>query len=227
MEGKKNLSIIIPVYNEAEDIESFLDMLDGFRDLAEIVFVDGGSSDGTYEKIAASYKIVKSRKKGRAAQMNYGIEVSSGEKILFLHGDSRLSKSALEEVDRVLDTRSRVGCFSLIFKSKSPLMKICGLMSNARVRFRKIAFGDQGIFISRSYLESLGGFKDIPLMEDYQLSMDIKEDGEKIYLSKEKIYTSERRFLKNGRLKTMYMMQKLQYMYRRGEDIDKIKNLYK
>lgn len=100
-------------------------------------------------------------------------------------------------------------------------------MSNLRVRLRNIAFGDQGIFISRDYFYKLGGFVEIPLMEDYQLSMDIKADGEKIGLANAKIETSERRFVENGRLKTMARMQRLQYMYRRGKDIEVIASLYK
>jgi len=106
-------------------------------------------------------------------------------------------------------------------------MKICGFMSNLRVRLRNIAFGDQGIFINRNYFYELGGFAEIPLMEDYQLSMNIKADGEKIVLTKTKIETSERRFIQKGRLKTMIRMQRLQYMYRKGKDIDVIANLYK
>lgn len=106
-------------------------------------------------------------------------------------------------------------------------MKICGFMSNLRVRKRNIAFGDQGIFIRKDYFNELGGYREIPLMEDYQLSMDIKSRGDRIDLLNTKIRTSDRRFVENGRLKTMARMQKLQYMYRRGEDIDLIANLYK
>lgn len=106
-------------------------------------------------------------------------------------------------------------------------MKVCGFMSNLRVRLRNIAFGDQGIFIDRNYFYELGGFAETPLMEDYQLSMDIKANGEKIALTGTKIETSERRFVQKGRLRTMMRMQRLQYMYRKGKDIDMIANLYK
>lgn len=225
--SKKTISMIVPVYNEAIIINNLLDNLKQFRDYCEIIFVDGGSTDGTDKIIKDKYKLVYSSKKGRANQMNYGAKLSKGDILLFVHGDSILPSDALNEIHRIIDKGYKIGAFKIKFDSKSLLMKICGFMSNLRIRLRNIAFGDQGIFIKREYFEKLGGFPDIPIMEDYQLSINIKDDGEKIALAKSKINTSERRFLYNGRLKTMARMQRLQYMYRKGEDIERIINLYK
>ena len=100
-------------------------------------------------------------------------------------------------------------------------------MSSLRVRLRNIAFGDQGIFIRRDFFDQLGGFEAIPLMEDYQLSMDIKKKGQKIVLAKTRIWTSERRFKENGRLKTMAKMQRLQHLYRRGMDAESLAKEYR
>ncbi len=103
-----------------------------------------------------------------------------GDILLFLHADSILPKNALNEIHRIICQGYKVGCFKIRFNSRSVLMKICGFMSNLRVRLRNIAFGDQGIFIDRSYFYELGGFAEIPpLMEDYQLSMDVKASREK------------------------------------------------
>lgn len=225
--SKKKASMIIPIYNEAAIINKLLDNLEQFKDDCEIIFVDGGSSDGSDKIIKERYDLVYSPKKGRANQMNYGAELSEGDILLFIHGDSILPKDTLEEVYRIIDKGYKVGAFKIKFDSKNILMKICGLMSNLRIILRNIAFGDQGIFIRKNYFEKIGGFPDIPIMEDYQLSIDIKTDGEKIALAKTKIITSERRFLDNGRLKTMAKMQKLQYMYRKGKDIEKISSLYR
>lgn len=223
----KKISVIIPVYNEAPVINQLMDNLDQFKDNCEIIFVDGGSKDNTKSIIEKRYRVAVSPKKGRANQMNYGASLSKGDILFFLHADSYLPNNALEEIHEIINRGYRVGCFKIKFESKSILMKICGFMSNLRVRLRNIAFGDQGIFILRDYFYELGGFPEIPLMEDYQLSMDIKADGEKIAISRAKIKTSERRFVKNGRLRTMARMQRLQYMYRKGGDIEKIANLYK
>ena len=223
----KKISIIVPVYNEVATINKLIDNLGQFNDYCEIIFVDGGSRDGSDRIIQEKYRLVYSSEKGRSNQMNYGATLSKGDILLFLHADSFLPNDALSQVHKIISTGYKVGCFKIKFDSRSILMKICGFMSNLRVRLRNIAFGDQGIFIIRSYFNELGGFPDIPLMEDYQLSMNIKVDGEKIALAKTKIKTSERRFVEKGRLKTMARMQRLQYMHRKEEDIQKIANLYK
>lgn len=225
--SNKKISIIVPVYNEAPAINKLIDNLEQFKDYCEIIFVDGGSDDGTDRIIEKKYKLFYSPKKGRSYQMNYGASLSKGNILLFLHADSLLPDDAPGQILKIIRRGYKVGCFKIKFDSKNILMKICGFMSNLRVRLRNIAFGDQGIFIIKSYFYKLGGFAEIPLMEDYQLSMDIKADREKIALAKAKIETSERRFVKNGRLKTMIEMQRLQYMYRKGKDIDVIANLYK
>ena len=224
---EKKISIIIPVYNELTTINELMNNLEQFKDNCEIIFVDGGSNDGTNIIIEEKYRLIYSPNKGRSYQMNYGASLAKGEIFLFLHADSFLSTNALDEIYRIISQGYRVGCFKIKFDSKSIIMKICGLMSNLRVRLRNIAFGDQGIFIDRYYFNELGGFKEIPLMEDYQLSMDIKADKEKIRLAKTAIKTSERLFIKIGRLRTMARMQKLQYMYRNGEDVEVIAKLYK
>lgn len=227
IELDKKISIIVPVYNEASTIDELIDSLKQFKDYCEIIFVDGGSTDGTNRIIEEKHRLVYSPKKGRSFQMNYGASLSEGDILLFLHADSFLPSDALNQIHKIIFQGYKVGCFKIKFDSRNILMKICGFMSNLRVRLRNIAFGDQGIFISRSYFYELGGFAEIPLMEDYQLSMDIKADGEKIALAETKIKTSERRFVKNGRLRTMARMQRLQSMYRKGEDIEIIANLYK
>lgn len=224
---QKKISVIIPVYNEAIRINDLIYNLEQFKDHCEIIFVDGGSDDGTNKRVEEKHRLIYSPKKGRSYQMNYGASLAEGEILLFLHADSFLPTNALDEIHRIISQGYKVGCFKIKFTSNSIIMKICGLMSNLRVRLRNIAFGDQGIFIDRNYFNELGGFKEIPLMEDYQLSIDIKADKEKIGLTKTKINTSERLFIKIGRLRTMARMQKLQHMYRKGADVEVIASLYK
>ena len=230
---ENSISIIIPVYNEASTVNALMDNLEQFQDKAEIIFVDGGSSDNTDKIIEKRYNLVHSLQKGRANQMNYGALLSKGDILLFLHSDSILSGNALYEIHKIISKGYKVGCFKIKFDSKSYLMNICGFISNIRVKLRNIAFGDQGIFITRKYFYELNCYDKIPLMEDYKLSISIKNDGQKIALANSKITTSERRFLKGCKLKTitrirtMIKMQKLQYMYRKGIDIELIANLYK
>lgn len=227
MTNKKEISIIIPIYNESQTLEALLENLEQFKDQAQIIFVDGGSQDDTCKKLEEDHYLIRAEKKGRANQMNEGARLSQGDILLFLHADSRLEAGALDEVRTIIDRGYQVGCFSIKFDSKSPLMWICGHMSSLRVRLRNIAFGDQGIFIRRDFFDQLGGFEAIPLMEDYQLSMDIKKKGQKIVLAKTRIWTSERRFKENGRLKTMAKMQRLQHLYRRGMDAESLAKEYR
>lgn len=221
------ISIIIPVFNEQQVLPSLLEDLDRLTGDHEIIFVDGGSTDRTVELIESSYPVLRAPQPGRARQMNYGAAAAQGEVLFFLHADSRFGPDLLRQIDTVLSRGYRAGCFRIRFDSSSFLMKICGVMSNLRVSLRSIAFGDQGIFICRDFFAELGGFCNIPLMEDYQLSLDIRGSGERIGLARSSLLTSERRFLQNGRLRTMWQMQKLQHRFRQGAPIEEIAASYR
>lgn len=246
------ISIIIPIYNEEKQIDRlWRDLMD--LEPSEIVFVDGGSSDRTieiversirsyeqiYEKKAAQgpislgsedgfhkLKLLISPKKGRAEQMNFGAKNSSGEVLFFLHADSCPPQTAVQDI-RSATQKAEWGCFRLCFSPNSLLMTCCGYLSLFRVKSRRILFGDQGIFIRRELFERLGGFASLPIMEDYELSIRIKKLGIKPVVTKTKICTSSRRFTQGGTLRTMYRMQKFQYMFRKGEDIEKIHRAYR
>jgi rSAM/selenodomain-associated transferase 2 len=218
-------SIIIPVLNEEKNIGPIIDNILKVKGDYEIVFVDGGSNDNTVSIIADKYKVISSER-GRAKQMNQGVCESKGEVLLFLHSDSILPESALEDIEKVLKSGYRVGCFKVKFDSNRLLMKCCGFMSNMRVRYRQIVFGDQGMFIYRDDFYKIGGFMDLPIMEDYQFSLEAKKYYS-IGQTKSKIITSSRRFIKKGVIRTMWKMQRLQWMFRNGEDIKKIASMYR
>ncbi|MDR0879214.1 MAG: TIGR04283 family arsenosugar biosynthesis glycosyltransferase [Clostridioides sp.] len=250
------VSIVVPVLNEEDRVSEMFATTTGLRGDFEVIFVDGGSRDATLERLLKSAedfnsKVISNKKsalndkfcnmsdkvrvqpeikvissdRGRAVQMNAGANASSGEILFFLHADSLPPSSAIEDICRVVSIGYNAGCFKIKFDSDKFLMRCCGFMSNLRVRLRNIAFGDQGIFLKKELFYRLGGYREIPLMEDYQLSMDIKKNF-KIGQTKTVITTSSRRFLDCGVVKTMYKMQKLQGMYRRGVKAEKIADLY-
>lgn len=214
------ISIIIPTYNEEENIVRFQEDLDRMEGDFEVIFTDGGSRDKTYEKIRYP-KIQESRY--RSNQMNSAAEIAKGDYLWFVHGDSRLDPRSVIEIE---NSGSDIGCFTLEFDTDQRLMKMVAFNSSLRVKLRNIAFGDQGIFIKRELFEKIGRYKPIPLMEDYQLSMDIKEMGYKFKLLEKKIITSPRRFLENGIWRTIIKMQILQYRYRHHKSIEKIHRDY-
>ncbi len=237
-----NISIIIPLFNEEKQIRSLWSNL-MMLEAAEIIFVDGGSMDSTLEilnrqiqkykkesKEVLSIKkhdvrVLISKKKGRANQMNYGASRATGDILWFLHADSKVPKTSIRDIISALKY-AEAGCFRLRFLPNSWLMTCCGYLSGFRVMTRKIMFGDQGIFIYKNFFEELGGFSDMPIMEDYEFSLRIKKLNKAIKMTNSVLFTSARRFVQNGAIKTMIQMQKLQWKYRQGEDIEQIYKEY-
>lgn len=224
------VSIIIPTYNESAIVDRFLTSLSELDEDAEIIFVDGGSSDDCCEKIESYCLFHNSRlyisDKGRATQMNFGASKASGDALFFLHSDSFPPKECISEIKRVLK-KYNWGCFGIRFETKDPLMKVCQIISNNRIRDRKVVFGDQGIFIKRETFFEVGGFPVLPIMEDYQFSLTMKQRGERIGIAKGLITTSDRRYERGKKLSIMWKMNRLRKQYRDGVDIDAIADQYR
>lgn len=221
------ISVIIPVYNEEKTIEKLLESLEPLRGRCEILFVNGGSTDKSVELIGDKYPVYHTPK-GRAKQMNYGAKVSTGDILFFLHCDSEVPATALEEIEEVM-MKHKAGCFGIAFHSWNFFMFTCRVISNHRIKDRKVMFGDQGIFIERDLFFEMGMFPEIPIMEDYQFSLTLKERGIKLGMAKHRIYTSARRFEGNSieKLRIMWKMNRLRAMYRDGVEPEQIARLYK
>ena len=224
---KQKISIIVPIYNEESTIESLQKQLIPLLDKCEIFFVDGGSKDRTLSMIDSRFRVLHSEK-GRANQMNLGAKESSGDILFFLHSDSELPKYPLAEIRYVMKDHL-AGCFGIAFHSKHFFMWTCRVISNHRIKDRKVMFGDQGIFIDRELFFEAGMFPNLPIMEDYQFSLTLKEMGVKLGIAKHRIYTSDRRFPKKTipKLKVMWKMNRLRKMYRDGVPIDRISKMYR
>jgi len=220
------VSIIIPIYNEEIQISNLQRQLQPIKHRCEILFVDGGSTDNTVSLISKEFNVLSSPK-GRANQMNHGAEKSSGDVLLFLHCDSEIPPTVLEEIECVMKDY-RVGCFGIAFKTRNILMKCCQYFSNRRIRKHKIMFGDQGIFIERKLFFDMGMFPVLPIMEDYQFSCNLKKSGIDIGIARHRIYTSERRFSGSNikKLKLMWQMNRLRELYRQGYPAEEISKKY-
>ena len=220
------ISVIIPIYNEETTIKQLLRFLESIKNQCEIIFVDGGSTDRTLELIGERFTVYTSEK-GRANQMNAGAELSTGDVLFFLHCDSELPATMIEEIEHVMK-QYRAGCFGIAFHSWNFFMFTCRVISNHRAKYRKIVFGDQGIFIERKLFFEVGMFPKLPILEDYQFSLALKERGIKLGMTKHRIYTSDRRFQGGtiGKLKIMWKMNRIRAMYRKGVSIDEIAKMY-
>ena len=217
------ISLIIPIYNESSTIEAMLRQLDALPGDWEILFADGGSTDDTLAKIGSRYPVLRCPK-GRANQMNFAAKQASADVLWFVHCDSRIPKDAHSQISAAVETGARWGCFHIGFDYQGPFMGCNTYLSNRRAR-KGIAFGDQGIWVTKALFGEKGGFPDLPIMEDYEFSRRMK--GIPICQLPGTIITSGRRYEKRCPLITMWQMFYLRCLYRSGVDIQEIARRYR
>ena len=210
-----SLSIIVPMLNEAASIGA---TLSGLRDLgAEIIAVDGGSSDKTSEHAAPLAHQLLHAPRGRARQMNAGAAATQAEFLLFLHADTTLPTAADQLICNALTHGADWGRFDVRISGNSRWFPVIATLMNLRSRLTGIATGDQAIFVKRSAFEQIGGFPDLPLMEDIVLSQRLKQLGRPACLD-QKVVTAGRRWEKHGILRTILTMWWLRLRFFFGAD---------
>lgn len=209
------LSVIIPVLNERAHLPQTVAALKAGVAKAEIIVVDGGSSDGTRAWLAEQKDtVVIDSVRGRGAQLNAGAEAASGEVLLFLHGDCVLPTNALSAIHQALLPPQIVGgAFLIRFAETRPRsLAIIAKGINARTLVTKTATGDQGIFVRRAIYDKVGGFAAWPLFEDVDFVTRIKRHGEFLIL-RERLTISARRYLAHGPWRTTFLMYALRVGY--------------
>ncbi|MDP5291735.1 TIGR04283 family arsenosugar biosynthesis glycosyltransferase [Oceanimonas sp. CHS3-5] len=217
-----SLSIIIPALNEATTLPATLKALPPH---AEVIVVDGGSTDDTprlAQRLGA--RVIPSRP-GRARQMNAGAAAARGQCLLFLHADTLLPDRAAELVTTALQ-RHHWGRFDVILQGRQPMLAVIGRLMNLRSRLSGIATGDQGLFMRKSTFSAVGGFPEQPLMEDIELSKRLKKQGPPACL-RQRVRTSGRRWEQNGLWRTIWLMWRLRFAYWRGADPEQLAAQYR
>ena len=220
-------SIIIPTLNEASTIEQTLQALQPLRDREhEIIVVDGGSIDNTQALAAPLADQVLSAPRGRAAQMNTGAAVATGQVLLFLHADTVLPAHADVMVLMGIVTHRRGwGRFDVRLSGEPVLLRVVERMMNLRSRLTGIATGDQAIFMTRQFYDAVNGFPNISLMEDITISGHLKRLSRPVCL-RQRVVTSSRRWEENGIIRTILLMWWLRFAYFVGVHPDTLKKQY-
>ena len=225
------ISVIIPTLNEEQALGQTLTGLPSSLVL-EIIIVDGGSTDRTLA-IANTFcahtptaQLVRAPT-GRARQMNEGAKASRGDILLFLHADTQVVEEAPRIIKSTLANPAVVGGrFDVRFDTRSGWGRIISTLMNWRSRTSGIATGDQAIFVRRHIFEQLGGFADIPLMEDIDFSRRLKRAGSTVAL-RQTVTTSFRRWEQQGPLHTILLMWTLRFLYWAGVNPSRLNRWYK
>lgn len=195
------ISVVVPVFEEAYTINPTIDHLINlpFSGRLEIIVVDAGPSPATLAAIRRRDVIQIVAPRGRGPQMNRGAAAAAGGALLFLHADTRLPPSGLQSVAAALRNRRIVGgAFRLAIASPNLLFRLIETTANLRTRLTRIPYGDQALFFERRFFERIGGFSEIPIMEDVELMRRVKRGGHRIRILPGQVQTSPRRWQREG-----------------------------
>ncbi|OAI17554.1 TIGR04283 family arsenosugar biosynthesis glycosyltransferase [Methylomonas koyamae] len=213
------ISLIIPVLNEAGHLAGKLRALQVLRDRCQLVLVDGGSHDDSPEIAKSLVDKIILAARGRAIQMNAGALQADAEILLFLHADTRLPDNVIDLISQAVTEGFHWGRFDVAFDNPKPIFKLIAFMMNQRSRLNGIATGDQALFMTRPAFAAVGGFPAIALIEDIAISSKLKKHGKPCCL-KAKVLTSARRWQQHGICKTILLMWWLRLAYFFGADPD-------
>jgi len=222
------ISIIIPVINEAANIKSTLAATQPSQNV-EIIVVDGGSSDGTVEIVGNSGFAVKviMANPGRAVQMNTGALAATGNILLFLHADTRLPSGFDTMIRQAVEISGIVaGAFTLKIDAELASLRLVEKGVRLRSHFWQMPYGDQGIFLKREIFQAVGGFPELPIMEDFEFIRNLKRQGRIVTLPAP-VITSARRWLKKGVWQTTFINQVVIIAYFIGVSPERIRSWYR
>jgi len=230
MSGLPLFSIIVPVYREQALIGRCLDMIAGLNGVheAEVIMVDGGGGTtiNAIEPRERPYTLaILESPKGRGIQLNSGAAAAAGDILIFLHVDSSLPHKALSLIDRAMHECS-AGCFSLKIDTSHPFLRLGCILANIRTRVMKLPYGDQTYFVRKGLFNTVGGFQNIPIMEDVAFMLELKKRKIKLCILKQRSVTSERRWAKEGVYRGTFRNWLLFLCYRFGFPAQKLARRY-
>ena len=223
------ISFVIPTFNESTTIENTIEsLLPGLVETDELIVVDGASEDDTVEKVGKfpSIILIRSSERGRAVQMNIGAERASNEYIFFLHADTTVDGTGLLKLRNEINNHSVPwGWFTLKLNSPKFIYRILETLASYRTTVAREPLGDHGIFLKKSLFEEIGGYPEIPIMEDIELVKKLKKKspGKKI---DHYVLSSVRRFEREGILRNCLKISAMRIKYFMGYSSEELSRGY-
>ncbi len=218
------ISVIIPILNEAKILNQTLSRLKPELADHELIIVDGGSTDESVI-IAEKYGKVVASQRGRAKQLNVGASAASGDILLFLHADVWLEPGALNAVETTLSSGYVGGGFCQKIDAKNLLYRLIEKTADMRGKYQKVFYGDSGIFVRKDIFERIGGFPDVPIMEELRFSKQLRRLG-KTSMVKPHIHISARRWETNGIIRTTLKNWYITALYHCGFSLEQLAKIY-
>ncbi len=227
----KKLSVIVPMLNEERAIASTLDAIaagaSGGTLIVEVIVVDGGSSDRSREEARPRCARLLVAPPGLACQMNAGAAVAEGDALAFVHADTLVPPTFAGDIAGALADPAVVGGrFDLRLDDNAPMLRLVGWLISARSRLSRTGTGDQAIFVRREVFERLGGYRDIALCEDLDLTRRLKRAC-RVACLRSRVTTSARRWRERGVLKTTARMWFIRIAFLLGVSPSRLAHLYK
>ena len=220
-----SVSVIIAAVDEETCVGAAVDSAFA-AGAAEVIVCDGGSSDRTGEVAREHGARVICCERMRSRQFNRGAGEAASEYLVFLHADTRLPAGAAAAVAKTLSNGAGFGGFRLSFAEQAKNLRVAERMINLRTSMTRCPWGDQAQFIRRDDFLALGGFREMPIMEDYDLAVRMKRRGRSVVLPMN-VITSGRRFLRKGVWRTAAINWRIVISYRMGMDPEKLARIYR
>ncbi len=222
------LSVIIPVFHEQDTINTVVKNIYKLQvpGCVEVIVADG-TQEGSTLQVLEEKAVPLLSLPGRARQMNAGAKVARARAILFLHADTILPANALIQIIQTLEKGYVAGAFELSFEPEAGFfLRIVACAARWRTRLTKVPYGDQAHFFSKAFFTNIGGYKDIPIMEDIDIFKRIKKQRGKICILKDMAITSSRRYKKEGPLRRVIKNVWIRLLYHLGVSPVSLKKLY-
>src|SRR6266571_2689095 len=220
------VSVIVPVFNEASLIRRFLEHLRERAPGAEIIVADGGSTDGTAELAAGFCDRLVQSQRSRSRQMNSGADAAHGEILWFVHADAELPLECLDEIARIMHDSKVAGGYFRIRLPRGLVYRLTDSFAHYAGILLRMRCGDHGIFCRRTAFIDIGGFLAVPIMEDVEFFRRLRSCGRVIY-SKKRIVVSPRRYEAIGRTGLTLAYGLIATLYIFGFPLPKLASIYK